>query len=94
MTIESIDNVSEDDGLALVVGRLAKITISGSDQRLVAIVPEYRPDGRLDRLDVVTMAAGDLNVGISDALEGLRCFAGAVAEEERSKRLSQSASTE
>jgi hypothetical protein len=87
MQVESIDNVNEDDGLVLVTSQLAKLATPGADRRLVAIVPEYKPDGTLDRLDIVTMAKGDPNISVGvDSLEGLRCYAGAVALEEQQAR--------
>lgn len=58
IAVNSIDNVSEIDGLMLLstfLNQLNQEPIGPTKRRLMAIVPEYRADGQLDRLDVCTV---------------------------------------
>lgn len=70
MEITSIDNVYEQDGIAnlemmlmglnLAHARDVKVDPTCKDQTLIiGIVPEYTQDGRLDRLNVVTVKRSD-----------------------------------
>lgn len=55
MKVTSIDNCYEDDGLVLVQQQIAKFNEPAFPrEELVAIIPEYREDGRLDRLNFCT----------------------------------------
>lgn len=61
MKITSIDNVYEDDGLTNLYTFLSMLNKQKPDDLsndvLIAILPEYN-NGRLDRLDCITMVAG------------------------------------
>src|SRR4051812_45756497 len=66
MDITSIDNCYEDDGLvnvqAFLMGLNQEALYQPNDplrRVLVAIVPELREDGRLDRLNFLTCPAAD-----------------------------------
>lgn len=57
MQVTSIDNMDEDDGIVNLQSFLMGLNaepVGPLKRRLVAIVPELRDDGRLDRLDCVT----------------------------------------
>lgn len=89
MQITSIDNMYEDDGLAGVWTFLKRLNgppaPGATPQRLIALLPEYRDDGRLDRLDVVTVAA-DGSGSISADAEILRAAAERIVADQRAKR--------
>jgi hypothetical protein len=64
MDITSIDNVSEEDGLVLLQSFLIGLSTEREQNPndplrhlLVAILPEYGEDGRLLRLDCLTVPA-------------------------------------
>lgn len=92
MDITSIDNVSEEDGLVLLQSFL--IGLSTERDRtpndplrriIVAILPEYGEDGRLLRLDCLTVPAEDpgaLNADMAD----LMTAADAIVKSEQAKR--------
>lgn len=66
MDLTSIDNCYEDDGLLLAQNFLAGLNIEAIQSPndplrrvLVAVIPELRADGRLDRLNFLTCPAED-----------------------------------
>jgi hypothetical protein len=55
MKVTSIDNCYEDDGLVMAQQQIAMFNQPREPREvLIAIVPEYREDGRLDRLNFCT----------------------------------------
>lgn len=61
MKVISIDNCYEEDGIANLFSALSALNNQPNGpmrDQLVAILPEYR-DGRLDRLNVLTVPAED-----------------------------------
>jgi hypothetical protein len=76
MDITSIDNMYEDDGIALLAGFIGGLNAepAGPTKRvLIAILPEYDDAGVLQRLDCVTVPTADpgsLSGGLGTLLEG------------------------
>jgi hypothetical protein len=92
MNIESIDNVSEEDGLILlqsfVAGLNAEYERNPNDptrRMLIAILPEYGDDGRLLRLDCLTVPVEDPGVLTADMAD-LMTAVDAIVKEEQAKR--------
>lgn len=80
MDITSIDNMYEEDGVVLLHNFLTGLNIEQQAnpndrlrRQLVAILPEYDADGRLQRLDCITVPAcdpGALSGGLAKVVEG------------------------
>lgn len=88
MDITSIDNCYEDDGLVNLTGALNALNhqLEAEPRRqLVAILPEFREDGRLDRLNVCTVPAEDPGALSDDEMALLSAAAGIVAKLQRDR---------
>ena len=92
MDINSIDNVSEADGLVLLQSFLMQLTLAHEQtpndptrRVLIAILPEYGEDGRLLRLDCLTVPAEDPGALTEDDM-ALMTAADAIVKAEQKRR--------
>jgi hypothetical protein len=86
MDITSIDHVTENDGLSLVVGYLDALNhppMGTPLRRLVAIIPEYDARGIMQRLDCVTVLASAPFEGPTSAEAEIREGAAQITAERR-----------
>lgn len=71
MNVNSIDNMYEDDGIELLSAFFAGLNAESDGPKkriLVALIPEYDDNDKLQRIDCVTVTKDDQNVAGLGAL--------------------------